>query len=49
MGKDTTPEMTITRKKDHIFKVSNDEDGSTLYEGSFQGCVNYVRDKKNIR
>ncbi len=47
MGKDTTPEMTITRKKDHIFKVISDEDGSTLYEGSLQGCVNYVRDKKH--
>jgi len=41
--------MTIKRKKDHIFKVSNDEDGSTLYEGSLQGCVNYVRDKNNIK
>jgi hypothetical protein len=49
MGKHTTGEMTIKRKKDHIFKVSNDEDGSTLYEGSLQGCVNYVRDKKNIK
>lgn len=46
MGQEDTPEMTIRRKKDHIFKVLNDEDGSTLYEGSFQGCVNYVRDKR---